>query len=160
MRGRRAALSASVFAIAALVLGVFFPATASATVSATASSAPADVATGVSAAVETELDRAVAGDPPSGLECVSTTGARACFEKQGDKWWVLDTAADSASADAVWQNYRNGSLHRQGICRNSLGNGKWGVCNKNYYEDSGVRWAACVYDASADVLIRCSGRHP
>lgn len=103
-----------------------------------------------------ELDHAVAGTPPSGLDCVSVTGATACFEHYGDRWWVKDTAADSASAEARWDNYRNGSLYRSGICRNGLGNGKWGVCNKNYYEDSTLVFIACVYDASAGRLVRCS----
>lgn len=156
MQRTRLTLLAVAAAIAALLL-VMLPSTASAEQSST----PADAyPNGVAAAVATEYNQAVAGTPPSGLPCIKTTGATACFEAYGDKWWVKDTAADSASADAVWQNYRDGSLYRQGICRNSLGNGEWGVCNKNYYEDSGLRWAACVYDGSEDTLIRCSTWYP
>ncbi|MFD7656040.1 hypothetical protein ACFV4N_18885 [Actinosynnema sp. NPDC059797] len=110
---------------------------------------------GVSVAA-VEFNEAVAGTPPAGLPCVSVTGARACFEADGDKWWVRDTAADSASAEARWDNYRNGSLYRSGICRNGLGNGTWGVCNKNYYEDSTLVYIACVFDASEGRLVRCS----
>jgi hypothetical protein len=152
MRGKyvrkiRLMLLSTAVAIAALLL----PATASAAEPAPADNYPTEV--GVAAV---ELDDAVAGTPPSGLPCISTTGAKACFEANGDRWWVQDTAADSASAEARWDNYRNGSLYRSGICRNSLGSGKWGKCNKNYYEDSSLAWIACVYDASEGVLIRCS----
>ena len=111
---------------------------------------------GSTAAVATEFNRAVAGNPPSGLPCAAVIGAAACYQEAGDRWWVLDTRSDGASADAVWQNWRNGDLYRQGICRNSLGSGKWGVCNKNYYEDSFVRWGACVFDGSSNTIIRCS----
>lgn len=156
MQRTRLTLLAVAAAIAPLML-VMLPSTASAE----QSTFPADAySQGVVAAVDSELNQAVAGNPPSGLPCVKTTGATACFEASGDKWWVKDTAGDGASAEAFWQNYRNGSLYRTGVCRNSLGNGEWGVCNKNYYEDSGLRWAACVYDGSEDTLIRCSTWYP
>lgn len=103
-----------------------------------------------------EVDRAVKGTPPADVSCIEVTGAIACFQQYGDKWWVKDTAADGASAVAVWNNYRNGSLYRQGQCENRLGAGTWGVCNKNYYEDSVVEWAACVVDFSENRRIRCS----
>ncbi|EHR60685.1 hypothetical protein [Saccharomonospora cyanea] len=136
-------------AVAALLLALM-PATASA-----AQESPAAGGEGVSVA-EYELDIAVAGTPPSsGLTCREITGARVCFEHYGDKWWVRDTAADGASAVVLWDNYRNGSLYRQGECQNRLGSGTWGVCNKNYYEDSTLDWLACVYDVSEGRLIRC-----
>ncbi len=104
-----------------------------------------------------ELDSAVASSgPPPGLLCPAVAGAIACFDPYGDRWYVKDTAADSASAEARWNNYLSNELYRTGICRNSLGAGRWGVCNKNYYEQSTVHWRACVYDASANRLIRCS----
>lgn len=103
-----------------------------------------------------EVDQAVAGTPPSGLPCISITGAIACFDADGDQWWVKDTAADSASAEVDWDNYLNGSLYRSGICRNSLGANTWGVCNKNYYEDSYIEFLAAVYDASEGVYVRWS----
>ena len=113
---------------------------------------------GVTAAVATEYDRAVASGPPSStLPCIPTLGALACYQAYGDRWYVQDTRADGASAEAFWQNYRGGNLYREGICRNSLGNGKWGVCNKNYYENSFIRWAACVYNGSTGEVVRCSG---
>jgi hypothetical protein len=103
-----------------------------------------------------ELNTAVAGTPPSGLSCVSATGVTICYEKDGDIWWVKDTKADSASAVADWLNYRNGDLYRQGGCRNALGSGKWGYCNKNYYETSRLVARACVIDYSADYVVGCT----
>jgi hypothetical protein len=102
-----------------------------------------------------EWDYAVAGTVPDGLKCASITGAKICYELDGDRWWVKDTSADHASAVARWQNYRNGVLYREGGCRNSLGSGEWGVCNKNYYEDSGVYAKVCVVDFSENTE-RCS----
>lgn len=111
------------------------------------------------------------GAPPAGLPCAVTTGARACFEKSGDRWWVLDTSSDGHSATASWTNwlgdYQNGYTvdYREGSCVNKLGSGRWGVCNKDYYEDttphaygigSLLAWQACVYDASAGTWHGCS----
>ncbi|MFD1149021.1 hypothetical protein [Saccharothrix hoggarensis] len=153
----RSVLLACAAAVAALLMGVV-PSTASADAGAASSGAAVRTAGQVAAAVDTEYNQAVEGTPPSGLSCAVTTGATACFEAEGDKWWVRDTAADSASAEAGWQNIYQGSFYRAGVCRNSLGYGTWGVCNKNYYENSTVKWAACVYDGSAQTLIRCSAR--
>lgn len=136
-------------AVAALLLALM-PATAS------AAPEPAAADRGGVSAAEYELDIAKAGTPPSsGLNCRSITGARVCFEHYGDKWWVRDTASDGASAVVLWDNYRNGSLYRQGECQNRLGSGNWGVCNKNYYEDSTLVWTVCVYDVSEGRLVRC-----
>ncbi len=115
------------------------------------------LSTASAAAVAVEFNRAVAsGPPPQTLACASTTGALACYQQDGDRWWVQDTASDGASAEAFWENRRNGDLYRHGICRNSLGNGTWGVCNKNYYEDSTIFWTACVYDGSAGTYVGCA----
>jgi hypothetical protein len=43
-----------------------------------------------------------------------------------------------------------GSLYRSGMCVNSLGNGKWGQCNKNYYGNSVLNGFPCVWDRSED----------
>ena len=147
------------FVVAVLVAGLILTLLPS-TASATSHTSPIDShpSGGVTSAVATEFDRAVAsGQPPSTLPCIPTTGALACYQAYGDRWYVQDTRADGASAEAFWQNYRGGSLYREGICRNSLGNGKWGVCNKNYYENSFIRWAACVYNGSTGEVVRCSG---
>jgi hypothetical protein len=122
-----------------------------------------------SAAGDYEWDTAVAGSPPSfrSGDCASRSGVTACFEKNGDKWWVKDTAADGHSATASWYNLLGPNLvtYRQGSCVNKLGSGKWGVCNKDYYEfntqnpygtGSYLYWEACVYDASDGTWHGCS----
>lgn len=118
--------------------------------------ASALVTPGAAMAAGYEVDHAVAGSVPDGLNCVSITGAKVCYEHDGDKWWVKDTKEDGASAVAEWVNYRNGVLYREGSCRNSLGNGKWGYCNKNYYEDSGVYAKVCVVNYSAGGTGTCT----
>ncbi|MBA9050576.1 MULTISPECIES: hypothetical protein [Streptomyces] len=82
---------------------------------------------------------AVAGTPDfvhNIIYCVSTTGARACFQPYGDKLWVKGRAA---SAD--WENYlrdRTGAWkwYRTGSCLNKLSGGRWGYCQVNFYEDT------------------------
>ncbi len=73
-----------------------------------------------------EWDTAVAGTPPATFSggCVTMTGAKACFEKHGDRWWVLDTIADGHSATASWENFLNDGtdswpLWRSGSCVNN-----------------------------------------
>lgn len=102
-----------------------------------------------------EWNVAVAGSLPSSVntstDCVSITGSTVCYEAYGDRWWVKDTAADSASAVADWENIVSTTTDiRNGQCVNSLGNGKWGYCNKNYVENSILFVEAKVYDASED----------
>ncbi|GLW34281.1 hypothetical protein [Actinoplanes regularis] len=112
----------------------------------------------MAAVPDIEWNTAVEGTPPSsGLNCVSTTGATACLEAYGDILWVKDTAADSASAVADWDNYVGGTLTRWGYCRNSPGSGKWAYCNKNFTEGSELRLRAAVYDGSEGTWIRWSG---
>ncbi|MEU4218486.1 hypothetical protein [Actinoplanes sp. NPDC026623] len=72
-----------------------------------------------------EWDYAVAGSVPDGLPCAAITGAKICYQHDGDRWWVKDTSEDHASAVASWQNRRNGALYREGGCRNSMGVGTW-----------------------------------
>ncbi|MGW0432012.1 hypothetical protein ACWDV4_05640 [Micromonospora sp. NPDC003197] len=153
---KRSMKALAAIAAATLTVGALTAAPASATESAPAPASSTASAPDIQPMVSYEWNTAEAGTPPSGLPCVSTTGAIACFQAYGDKWWVKDTSGDSASAVAHWANYRNGALYRQGGCRNGLGSGKWGVCNKNYYEDSVVLYRACVYDASEGVWVRCS----
>jgi len=132
------------------------------TASAASGASPAEShpSSGPTAAAAPEFNRAVAGFPPNTLPCIDTPGAKACYNNNDDSWWVLDTARDGASAEARWENERNGGLYRSGICRNSLGYDKWGVCNKNYYEDSLIRWRACVYNGSTGTLVSCSDWAP
>ena len=100
---------------------------------------------------EYEVDQAVAGTPPSQLPCASAiVGAAACFDKAGDKIWVKDTAADGASAVFKWSALRNGALYRYGMCINSLGNGRWGVCNKNFVEGAAIKGYVCIWDRDVE----------
>jgi hypothetical protein len=120
-----------------------------------------------------EWDTAVAGTPPEeGFhgDCVTMPGAKACFERHGDRWWVLDTVGDGHSATASWKNWLlDGSssvLWRNGSCVNKLGKDHWGVCNKEYWEDrslnvlgstgSSLEWQACVYDSQDGTWHGCS----
>ncbi|MEV6298478.1 hypothetical protein AB0M02_03630 [Actinoplanes sp. NPDC051861] len=103
-----------------------------------------------------EYNTAVAGTPPAGLpnsSCIVHPGATVCFVADGDRWWVRDTAADSASAAAYWQNVVNSKTARSGRCLNSLGNGTWGYCSKNYVEASILLTEARVFDASEGVTL-------
>ncbi|MGW1958359.1 hypothetical protein ACWCPI_37370 [Streptomyces sp. NPDC001920] len=112
--------------------------------------------TAATTAAASEIDYAVAGSPPSDRICTSAQGSTGCFRKYGDQWWVLDTDSPYAAIvnwenqlwdGASWRSYRNGN------CENLLGEGNWGVCNKDYYENSSLnaygsygsrlRWRAC-----------------
>ena len=95
-----------------------------------------------SPAISAENNSAVAGTPPqfTSGECITYTGAKACFDKATDNFWVLDSLADGHSARNAWGNWLwDGSkwqYYRYGDCTNSLGNGHWGVCDKDLYENS------------------------
>ena len=97
-------------------------------------------------------------------DCITMTGAKACFEPHGDYLWVEDTKADGHSATATWNNYiytgSSWQLWRQGSCVNKLGTGKWGLCNKEFdeYSDDGsyIDLYACVYDAGDGSWHGCS----
>lgn len=158
MRRSRALLLTLSMVVAAL-FGVLLPGTATASENAapTRTVAASDVA-----AADYELNYAVAGSRPprSELACHSVSAVEICYEAYGDRWWIQDQAADSASAVVYWENFRGGSLYRSGMCVNSLGNGKWGQCNKNYYENSVLNGFPCVWDRSEDANAVCnsSGR--
>ena len=109
-------------------------------------------------AVDFEWDFAVAGTlpPRSQLTCHSIEHVEICWEKAGDHWWVQDqNSNDHASAGVRWFNERNGSLYRKGYCITSLGKGKWGHCNKDYYENSTLSGYPCVWDRSSGESIDC-----
>ncbi|WP_326790281.1 hypothetical protein [Streptomyces sp. NBC_00151] len=91
---------------------------------------------------------------PSGAAgCVgSGLKARVCFDPTGDKIYVYDGDADSASAVADWENYKywtDNSVYRSGQCVNSEGADTWVVCNKNFYEEGLILLIARTYDRSA-----------
>jgi hypothetical protein len=117
--------------------------------------------TAASAADVYEKKTVTAGSLPSRIgssDCVQTTGAKVCYDEVGDNWWVQDTAADGASAKAMWTNWLDGQLdpepYRWGSCTNSLGSGKWGYCAHDYYEGSSLNVQPAVWNLSADVAVR------
>lgn len=104
-----------------------------------------------------EANRAAASSGPTGeYYCVSMTGATACFRPTGDDFFVKDTKADGASAVVDWQF---DDYSRTGSCINSLGNGKWGWCNKDFTEAKDMWIRAARYDngsfvdQSNDILV-------
>ncbi|MFF7333308.1 hypothetical protein [Streptomyces sp. NPDC008150] len=91
--------------------------------------------------------------PSSGAGCVgSIDKAKVCFDPSGDKIYVYDGDADSASAVSDWENYKHwndSGIYRSGQCVNSEGAGTWVVCNKDFYEEGLVFMVARTYDRSA-----------
>lgn len=91
--------------------------------------------------------------PSSAAGCVgSPDKAKVCFDPNGDKIYVYDGDADSASAVSDWENYKHwndNSVYRYGQCVNSEGAGTWVVCNKDFYEEGLVYMRARTYDRSA-----------
>jgi hypothetical protein len=126
-------------AVAAAILG---PILGQPTAATAAPQGMSPVAGQVSPQAVEEVDTAVAGTPPafSANECTNNNVTKVCFEPHGDKVWVLDLASDGNAASGLWENYLwNGGawqLYRQGMCMNKLSYGHWGVCNKDFYEDS------------------------
>ena len=112
-----------------------------------------------SAVTYTEWNTAVAsGPPPSGTGgCdwhypptgTTTWDAYVCFIPYGDYFYVYDRAPDGKSAVAYWTHWGG---TRTGACRNSLGAGKWGVCNKNLDEGIVVSLRAGTYDAETRTI--------
>ncbi len=80
-----------------------------------------------------EWNNAKASAAPTGdYYCAHTTGSLVCFKPDGDKIYVKDTKGDHYSAVMRWYT----DYGRWGTCRNALGSGKWGVCDKDFAEQS------------------------
>ncbi|GAB3799810.1 hypothetical protein GCM10027605_14140 [Micromonospora zhanjiangensis] len=94
-----------------------------------------------------ETNKAVSSGAPSGhyYECRSVAGATACFMPYGDKFYVRDDSADGHSAAANW-TFDGPDGYRTGACVNQLGNGHWGVCNKDFAEGYSIRVWPAVYE--------------
>lgn len=99
---------------------------------------------GAPSALSYEWDIAKPGRYPGGLPCAKTTGSWVCFQSKGEKFWVKDIAGDEMSAIAKWRLPQQGT--REGYCRNRLGVGHWGYCNKSFLEGRLVHWWAARYD--------------
>jgi hypothetical protein len=85
---------------------------------------------------------------------------QACYVPSVERIYVYDAWKDGHGVSAQWENYLrdpNGNwvLYRRGYCTNSLGEGNWGYCQKNFYQDdtypnavggqgSGLRVYACI----------------
>ncbi|SCL72159.1 hypothetical protein GA0070606_5974 [Micromonospora citrea] len=115
-----------------------------------------------------ENDDVVAASSPGlpSTVCQGGPGGRSCFQKYGDKIWVVDSYTNGRGHYAQWENWlHNGStwvLYRRGTCGNALTTGVWGYCNKEFYENgtspnavggrgSGIRLYSC------DALVGCQG---
>ncbi|MEX2986310.1 hypothetical protein [Streptomyces sp. C36] len=111
------------------------------------------------ATIPFEWDDSVVTDvyPPNsnykGMKCKGMPGSpdMVCFEKDGDRWWVLDANQDGMSAVGEWYNKRNGQLYRQGACANSNGAPSWSICQKDYYEDSTITFRLAHYSKGEKV---------
>jgi len=67
-------------------------------------------------------------------------GASACFQRQGDTVWILDTETGGGTARAYWSLWLrdadgNWRFRRSGNCW-STGTPQWRKCKYEFYEDS------------------------
>ncbi len=131
------------------------------------------VATGVlvlamsNPAAAAESDTGSASSGPTSGTCISEiSGARACFQPDGDIIFAKDTSFDGYSVYTSWVNQLkdssgNWKTYRTGTCRNNRGSGEWAACNKDFYENSTspnalggkgsrISIAACVDDLGGD----------
>jgi hypothetical protein len=130
------------------------------------------VATGVlvlamsNPAAAAESDTGGASNGPSSGTCISEiSGARACFQPDGDVIYAKDTSFDAYSVYTYWENQLKDSsgtwkTYRSGKCWNKRGSGEWASCNKDFYENSStnayggkgsrISIAACVDDLGDD----------
>lgn len=110
----------------------------------TTATAPQSARAAATGAQPEENDTAKAGTPNFSAHpatCTTWDDTEACFQPYGDFIWVKDLVADGHSAYGEWvNNLRDGYGlwygYRSGTCTNNLGYGKWGVCSKDFYENS------------------------
>lgn len=79
----------------------------------------------------------------TGVWCVSTGGAKACFAAYGDRVWVKDTKANGApAAGTIYDTESSTNWSRE--CFNRRGeDGGWVMCNFDVPEgNEGLLWAA------------------
>ncbi|MET8568963.1 hypothetical protein [Streptomyces sp. NPDC004783] len=99
----------------------------------------APLALGTSPAQAADYDQATPGSLPSDAICTSVTSGNGCFRKYGDQFWVRKW--DAVSFDVRWENElwdgQRWLTYRMGTCTAyTLDVGQWGVCNKDFYENS------------------------
>jgi hypothetical protein len=115
-----------------------------------------------SAAVEWETNYALrsAVGPPSALPCATdiplNPRVQACWEASGDKIWMRNIDNSGFEGVLYWSNYypNDANLYRNGKCLNKLPDGQWGVCNKDMYENSLIKFKVCDWDYEVQM---CSG---
>jgi hypothetical protein len=142
----RLACAAAVTAALGAVTGTPLPAAAASPAAVPHESAVMEAVPAVS---PYENDTAVYGGDPAqtGIACnqlfdaQDNYAAEVCFHLYGDQVWVYDARGDGHAAIGQWSNYLRDAdgtwiKYREGECRNSLGHGQWGVCNKEFFEDS------------------------
>lgn len=129
---------------------------------------------GNAAATETDIATAVSSVPSDAqTHCrVLINEAAGCFRKYGDSWYVQDEGADGLQTYVKWTNQLYNSSgnwvnYRTGTCHNQLGAYNWGVCNKDYYEDSSVNalggvgsrvsFEVCVDGVISDTCVAYAG---
>ncbi|MEF2528980.1 MULTISPECIES: hypothetical protein [Streptomyces] len=93
-----------------------------------------------------DLDYATPGSLPSDALCMSVTSGNGCFRKYGDQFWVRNWDSPGTGLEVRWENALwDGSrwqTYRTGSCSAyELNTGQWGVCNKDFYENSSTnKW--------------------
>ncbi|SHM93827.1 hypothetical protein SAMN05443668_102240 [Cryptosporangium aurantiacum] len=104
-----------------------------------------------------EINKAVAkpGTRGAGPCSKKLAAGYGCLQTYGDVWWVYDTKADGHSAVVFWE-VGSGTAKRTGQCANSMGNGKIGVCNKNYAEGTSGRAKVCIMDWDTKQVHQCT----
>ncbi|MBZ4321060.1 hypothetical protein [Streptomyces huiliensis] len=88
------------------------------------------------------------------IPCITSTGVKTCFDKDGDKVYVKDTKANGKSAVGLWAT----NYGRTGGCRNKLGEDKWAVCNYNMREEGHIQLENAQYDGETRKLSRFEPR--
>ena len=82
--------------------------------------------------------------------CTGNFQGRICFQKYGDKFFVVDMDEDSASAAAYFET----GYGRNGACYNPYGEGHAGVCNLDLKEGARVCMSVGIIDRNgANILI-------
>ncbi|MEU6246811.1 hypothetical protein [Glycomyces sp. NPDC047010] len=99
-----------------------------------------------SPAAAAEVNYAVDADWPGDgdyKDCYSSyvnppAQVNACFEPDGDTFWVNDTSANGYGVGVKWTDTENG---RSGYCYHNLGYAAaWGICPKDFQEDNQIGW--------------------
>jgi hypothetical protein len=100
-----------------------------------------------------ETNYAVSSGAPSGTEgedyyCARPhTGVVACFDPDGDIFYVADTVGDGKAAVAEFTIYGSDGNLRSGSCVNKLNAGNWGTCNKDFVENREGTITGALYDS-------------